>query len=172
MGRELYWAPSEAAAPDPVDLARRAVSRMDFAAVDIGIVPQDDPDHVGVVGMPVWMWVENPAPATVGPLAESVSAGGVTVTVEARMERVVWDMGDGNTVSCTGPGTPYRESFGGEASPDCGYRYETQGNPYTVTATSYWTIRWESDGEAGSLPVQELTASTQITIGEVQVLRQ
>lgn len=172
VGRGLYWAPSEADAPDPLALAERAVARMDFSAIDIGIVPHDDPDHIGLIGLPVWMWVENPNTSTTGPLTESVSAGGLTVTVEATMDRIDWDMGDGTTITCTGPGTPYEDSFGKKESPDCGHRYETQGDPHTVTATSYWSIQWQSGGEAGSLPIQELTATTDIRVGELQVLRQ
>lgn len=59
-----------------------------------------------VVGMPMWMWAD-PSPTTFGPLSASATAGGVTVTATAKVTTVRWAMGDGTTVTCHGPGTPY-----------------------------------------------------------------
>ena len=77
-------------------------------------------------------------------------------------------MGDGGTVACTSTGTSYADSFGMSASPDCGYRYTTQGT-YTVTATSYWTINWSGIGESGVIN-QTYTSSVVVTIGELQTV--
>jgi len=53
-------------------------------------------------------------------------------------------------------------------SPDCGYRYTTQGT-YTVTATSYWTINWSGIGQTGVIH-QTYTSSVVVTIGELQTV--
>ena len=161
--------PPAGAPPDPRVLARQAVAAMNLRAVSIGIVPEDAPGRVGLVGMPVWLWAAAPGPQTMGPITRSASAGGYTVTATARVARVVWSMGDGGSVTCTGPGTPYADRYGTASSPTCGYRYDRQGR-FTVTATSDWVVAWSGLGQSGTIPVQ-LRDSTTVTIGEAQVLR-
>ncbi|MGI5190007.1 hypothetical protein ACQEVI_17840 [Promicromonospora sp. CA-289599] len=144
---------------------------MSLSAIEIGIVPENEPGRVGLVGMPVWLWVEDPGESTTGPITRSASAGGYTMTATARLDRIVWDMGDGTTVTCVSPGTPYEDRFGVADSPDCGHRYQKQGDPYTVTATSFWTVQWEGVGQTGTIPL-DFTRSTQIVVGEAQVITQ
>ena len=69
------------------------------------------------VGMPVWMWAKNPNAHTVGPITESASAGGITVTATAKVLDITWDMGDGTEVVCNTAGTPYKPEFGRKDSP-------------------------------------------------------
>ena len=159
-----------AAPPDPRVLAQQAIETMNLQAVAIGIVPEDAPGRVGVIGMPTWMWAESPTENTVGPITRSASAGGFTVTATATMTKVVWNMGDGTTVTCTGTGTPYEDSYGKSPSPTCGHTYTRQGER-TVTATSYWSVAWSGIGQSGTIPLT-FSNSTSITMGEVQVLTQ
>jgi hypothetical protein len=170
-GRSVYWAPR---APefgvDPAVLAQRAVDRMQLEPIDIGIVPEDEPGSVGIVGMPQWMWVNEPAPNTFGPITASASAGGATVTATASVDRIVWDMGDGTTVTCIGAGTPYEDRYDISDSPDCGHRYTKQG-AYEVTATSYWMVQWEGVGQTGTIPL-DFTSTANIVMGEAQVISQ
>ena len=168
-----FWAAAPpsgpAAPPDPRVLAQQAVAAMQLRAIDVGIVPEARPGSVGLVGMPNWMWVENPAQNTWGPITRTASAAGYTVTATARVAQVVWDMGDGQVVAC-GEGTPYEDSFGKKSSPTCGHTYIRQGE-YTVTATSQWVITWSGIGQTGTITM-DLTRSADLTIGEAQVLRQ
>lgn len=167
---DYYWAAAgPGVGPSPRELAERAVEVMSLRAIAIGIVPEDLPDRVGLVGMPTWMWVADPGESTTGPITRTASAGGVTVTATARIDRIVWSMGDGATVAC-GVGTPYVDEYGSASSPDCGHRYTQQGR-YTVTATSYWTVEWAGGGQSGTIPLS-FADSTQITVGEAQVLVQ
>jgi hypothetical protein len=159
-----------AAPPDPRVLARRAVALMGLRAIRIGIVPEDRPGAVGIIGLPTWMWVEGPGQSSWGPISRTASAGGYSVTATGSVERVVWRMGDGSTVVCRTPGTAYADSFGKRSSPDCGHTYTRQGT-YTVRATSYWVVRWSGMGQSGSIPLS-FTQTTVITMGEVQVLTQ
>src|SRR4051812_2161444 len=120
----LVFLPNGAAAPaappvDPRALAQQAIDSMTLRAPEIEMAPPPG-SASGLVGLPVWMWVER-SPDTTGPARASASAGGVTVTAVAEVGRVVWDMGDGHSVSC-GLGTAYREGAGIE-SPDCGHVY-------------------------------------------------
>lgn len=159
-----------AAPPDPRVLAQQAIETMNLQAIEIGIVPEDTPGRIGVIGMPTWLWVETPTENTIGPITRSASAGGFTVTATATMTKVVWNMGDGTAVTCTGPGTPYADSYDKSPSPTCGHTYTRQGR-HTVTATSYWTVAWSGIGQSGTIPLA-FSNSTAITMGEVQVLTQ
>lgn len=164
------------ALPSPATVAQTAIERMNLEPIDIGIVPEDGPDRLGVVGMPVYLWVEDPAANTFGPITKSATAGTVTVTATARVDSIVWTMGDGTTVTCTTAGTPYEDRFGDTDSPDCGHRYETTswqqpGHKFTVTATAQWTVEWQGAGQQGVIPIDH-TSQTQIRVGEFQVLTQ
>ncbi|MET8507540.1 ATP/GTP-binding protein [Streptomyces sp. NPDC004787] len=135
----------------------------------IGITPK--PGGVGLVGMPVYLWTET-GPETYGPNVASASAGGITVTATARVARIVWQMGDGKTVTCTTPGTPYQPSFGARPSPDCGYRYtkaSTAGS-YHVVATSTWAIDWQASSGQGGRLAQTRQSSVDIRVGELQAV--
>ncbi len=166
--------------PPPVDprvVAEQAIARLQVEAVEIGMAPHtlsEDPDSLGLVGLPVHMWAEAPGASTVGPTSATASAGAVTVTATARLDRVVWSMGDGTSVTCTGPGTPYDPARGAAPSPDCGHRYTTTsaGRPsdaFTVTATSYWVVDWVGGGQSGQVTF-DLSSSDQVRIGESQVV--
>ena len=168
-----FWSaspPGVGAPPDPAQLARQAIAVMNLHAVRIGIVPEARPGRVGLVGMPVWMWADAPDPATWGPVTKSASASGYTVRATAKVDRVVWGMGDGEVVVCRDPGTKYEDRYGKQSSPDCGYSYERSGH-FRVRATSYWQVDWSGMGQSGTIPLS-FTDSVLITVGEVQVLRQ
>ncbi|WP_162802901.1 hypothetical protein [Ornithinimicrobium avium] len=156
--------------PNPLVLAYQAVAAMNLKAVSIGIVPEDGPGRIGLLGLPTWMWAETPSADTVGPITRSASAGGYTVTATGRVEQIVWDMGDGTSVVCATPGTPYEDRFGAMDSPDCGHRYTEQGH-YPISATSYWVISWAGLDQSGTIEM-ELIQDGQIVMGEAQVLSQ
>lgn len=170
-GRSVYWAPAAPteAGPAPRELADRAVAQMGLGAGQIGMAP---PADKGIIGIPVWLWIADPGASTTGPITRSVSAGGVTVTATGTLDRIVYDMGDGNQVECMGPGTPFTP--GPASSPDCGYTYteSSDGQPansYTVTATCYWTVTWAGGGQRGAIPL-EYSRSMAATVGELQAL--
>ncbi|MFI1508198.1 ATP/GTP-binding protein [Streptomyces sp. NPDC020597] len=156
---------------DPQELAQRAVDSMTLLGPDIA-----SPREAGryTVGVPMWMWV-NQGATTYGPNSASASAGGTTVTATAKVSKIVWSMGDGTSVTCNGPGTPYASSEGMAPSPTCGHVYSTtsanaQSGKFPVTATSTWTINWQGGGQAGQLTEVRQT-SVQVAVGEVQVVR-
>ncbi|MFE7764194.1 ATP/GTP-binding protein [Streptomyces sp. NPDC057438] len=156
---------------DPAVLAQRAVDSMTLLGPDIA-----SPRAAGkyTVGVPMWMWV-NQSATTFGPNTASASAGGITVTATAKVSKIVWKMGDGASVTCNGPGTPYQASEGMAQSPTCGHVYSkasagAKNGKFPVTATSTWTIDWQGGGQAGQLTEIRQT-NGQVAIGELQVVR-
>lgn len=152
-------------------LADEAIARLVLSGPDIGLAP--DPSKEGLVGLPVWMWTRI-SPSTWGPVSATASLPGVSVTATAKARRIVWTMGDGQRVTCDGPGTPYTRSEGQTTSPTCGYVYtrSSAGQPedaYTVTATTTWDIRWSGSGGSGQV-TQTRASSVRVRIGELQVL--
>jgi hypothetical protein len=83
-----------------------------------------NPRPTGLTGLDTWLWYEGPAELQV-----STSIGPWTVTGTARVQDVVFEMGDGRTARATGPGS--------EADPAARYVYETKGR-YTIVATARW----------------------------------
>lgn len=152
-----------------------AIGRLDLAGPDIHLAP--GPDGAGLVGLPVWMWTTE-TPATWGPQRLRLPALGWELVVEATVDRIEWEMGDGNRAPpCDTPGTPYQPEYGARPSPDCGYDGYQQpsatlpGSVYTVTATAYWRVDWWFDGTAvrGSRTTTR-QSSTTLRINELQVV--
>ncbi len=176
-----FWSqnppPNSGAAPTPGEVAQIAVERMRLRAIDIGITPEPGPDSIGIVGMPVWLWAQQPDATTYGPITQTASAGGVTVTATARVEAITWSLGDGAEIVCRSAGTPYAASYGAKSSPTCGHTYSRSswhqpGGKYTVTATSEWVVTWAGPGQNGTIRLNGLQRSVDITVGEAQVLVQ
>ncbi|MGW6859189.1 ATP/GTP-binding protein [Streptomyces xanthophaeus] len=170
-----FWS-QDAPAPavDPAVLAQRAVDSMLLDGPAI-VSPRADGRYT--VGVPMWLWVGQ-SPTTWGPNSASASAGGITVTATAKVSSVVWAMGDGSSVTCSGPGTPYTASRGMAPSPDCGHMYRTTsagqaGGVYKGTATSTWSVDWSvtGGGQSGQLTEVRQSAFT-VSVGELQVVGQ
>ncbi len=174
-GNPIVWLPQPPeVAMSPEQAAQIVVRRMDLRAADIGIVPEDEPGRIGAVGAPVYMWT-TPGPTTFGPQVLTGSAGGVTITATAKVDRVVWTMGDGTSVTCRTAGTPYEDRFGFRDSPDCGHRYTRTSagrpaNAYPVSATSFWVVDWTGPAGSSGQITLDLVSSTSIVVGELQAL--
>jgi hypothetical protein len=108
-----------------------------------------------------------------------VSVPGITVTVTAVPERVVWDMGDGTRVTCGGPGTAYNASVPDEQqSTDCSNTYRRtsareSGKSFRVRATIQWRATWTVTGAPGGGDlgvVPRSSASVPLRVGEAQAV--
>ena len=146
----------------PVVVAEQAAKTLGLSSPVIEMAPPDG--HPQLVNVATWLWV---SPTGWHPLTATASAGPVATTATAAPTRVVWTMGDGATVTCVGPGTPYDPSAPG-GSTGCSYTWPTAGT-YTVTATIYWSVSWSATGAAGggSLGVQAGPAAD-VTVHVVQ----
>lgn len=154
--------------PDPVAVAQRSVATLQMRPIAPGMTPLE-PGSISIVGVPTWMWAENPTSATTGPITRTASVPGLSLTMTATMSGVTWDMGDGTLVECSGTGTKWSPELGTGDSPDCGHTYTKQGN-YTATATSHWSVAWQaSTGESGVI-TRDLSSTATVRVGEVQVI--
>ncbi|MFJ8098664.1 ATP/GTP-binding protein [Streptomyces griseofuscus] len=159
---------------DPATLARQAVDKMLLEGPEV-TSPRAGGKYV--VGMPMWMWVDQ-TPTTYGPNRATASVGGVSVTATAVVSWISWAMGDGTAaVVCKGPGTKYTSSMGMARSPDCGHVYgrasvAEAGGKFHGTATATWSVDWRVAGvraETGSFTEVRRSRFTAV-VGEVQVL--
>jgi hypothetical protein len=144
-------------------IARTLLARLQLQPIRIGWTPTA-PGGMGYVGVPTWLWVDQPSRLTWGPA--TISAAGVTLT--ARVEWVAWDMGNGVEVRCGSKGTPWAKGMGADPSPTCGYTYKQQGD-YTVRATAHWVARWSGYGRSGVIPLS-LSQERMLEVGEIQVI--
>jgi hypothetical protein len=126
----------------PAVVGQEAVKQLAFGSPSIEMAPPDGSPQL--VGVATWLWID---PGAWRPLTATANAGTVTATATATPSEVVWDMGDGHTVTCDGPGTPYSASTPNAAS-DCSYTWTEPGS-YQVTATVYWSVTWTAAGAPG-----------------------
>ena len=168
--------PPDAAAPagpavTPEQAAYIASARIRLTAPKpmIGPPPEINEWGMAAVGYPLWLWAEgnlNP-----GPVSDSVYD--LSVSLDARLVSVVFDMGDGGRVTCSDVTTRWTRAVEpGAKSPTCGYAYTRPSLPdgsYTVTAHAVWAIDWFINRTTGSIPFYQ-SASTEIPVGELQVL--
>jgi hypothetical protein len=151
-------------------LAEQAVSRLALPSLPVGISPTGGQ----MVRVPTWLWID---PTQWTPRTATASVPGMTVTATATPSRVVWSMGDGASVTCAGPGTPWRPGDDSAASsPTCGHTYVTSsaaapGGNYSLTATVTWVVTWTTSGGQGgtAVPLITVTASP-VRVSEVSAL--
>lgn len=158
---------------DPRSLAELQVSRLSVAPPGIGTNP--DPNRDQVVRVPTWLWVTT----AWAPVSATATAGDVTATVTATPNRVVWEMGDGHSVTCFGPGTRYDQSRpASEQSTDCSYTYQRTsvgqpGERFQASATTFWTVTFTSNiGPGGSLGEVSDTSVFTLRVTQAQALNE
>lgn len=170
-----YRPPGAAGAPavDPAELASEALQRTPLPEPQISMSPSPEiPQLVNLTSF-LWLPAEQWQPETA-----SASAGGVTSTVTATPMRVIWDMGQGDTVTCDGPGVPYQPGVPDDRQPStCHYTYRRSsagqpGQAFTVTATVQWETTWTVTGApgGGSLGTVSQSSSTSVQVAEIQTI--
>jgi hypothetical protein len=113
-----------------------------------------------LVGVRTWFWID---PNQWQARSATASVPGLSATVTARPAEVRWDTGDGTTITCDGPGTPYDPDRPDSLQhSDCSHVFEHDGE-HDVRATIVWQVRWTaSDGTSGTLP--DVTRATQFPL--------
>ena len=162
-----------APAVDPRVLAMQAMNTLSLPAPGIRLNPVPPQDQL--VNLATWMWLDE---ATWGPRTSTAAVPGVTVSVTAQPQRVMWDMGNGDQVACDGPGTPYDTTQAEEAQhSDCTYTYRRSsagqpGERYTITATVEWSATWSVAGApgGGALPGLTRSSSVAVRVAEIQAV--
>jgi hypothetical protein len=165
---ETYFPPSLEDLTNQVYLLVNGV----ITAPQIGIFPGDleenNPDAMGLVGVPTWYWSKNPGPGIAAPWTGSVTVGKDTLNVTAALDKTVWDAGDGGQVVC-GLGTKAYNIHRPTPSPSrCDHIYMERAR-YTVTATTHVNVTWNGGGYRGSFTLS-VQRSGVYRVGEIQVV--
>ena len=155
----------------PEQAAYIALAQLQLPTTPPAVGPDPDSNewHMAAVGYPLWLWADGPT--HVGPVTSNVA--NLSVSLDARVSKTLFKMGDGHSKTCSGGGTAYKSwTTPGAKSPTCGYTYEKPSLPqakYTVTAVTYWAVTWRVGGATGviNLPQQ---ASTQLPVGELEAI--
>lgn len=171
----IWWVgPGKEPAPpvaDPAVLAQEALEllRLETAGVNTAPTPPD----MTYVNLETWLWI---AKAQWQPLSKSVSAGATTVTVTAGPDHVLWDTGDGSSMTCESPGVAWEDWMTSSATTDCQYVYTTLPPPdsaFPVSATIVYSVDWTCTGvcirDTGTLgEVDGVTGTQNLRVGERQ----
>jgi hypothetical protein len=167
------------------EVAQLAVLSMNLDTGEIGSTPpasSSSPNAVGAVGLPIWLWIANSADNTTGPAYGRAEDNGLVVTATGALDRVEWTLTGPNgatvgAITCDGPnapGTPYDGRNSAEPSPTCGFGADLNNSPgnLTLTATAHWSVEWQGGNQSGHIDFTAESESTQIRIGELQMLVQ
>lgn len=169
----ITWVPAGAnpngagPAVPPAVVAQKAEASIQLPGQGVGLNPSDD----GWVNFPEWLWLDS---ADWHPYSATAAVAGVRATATAVPEYVIWQPGDGGSLRCNGPGTPYDPSRPAASQhSDCTWTYQADsadqpGGVYTVTATVHWVVTWAGAGAGGVLPALTTTTTTTLAIGQIE----
>ncbi len=172
-GRTGYtWVPPQARV-DPVVLARQAARRLALGVPAVGTSPPAGVPQV--VNVRTLLWVD---PSAWRPRQATASLPGVSATVVAEPELVIWEMGEGGRVVCRGPGVRYDPARpAAERRGGCGYTYRRSsaaepGERFVVTARVRWRVTWTASGAPGGGVLAPVTSSARVAlrVAELQAL--
>ena len=175
-GGALVWlttgaTPDPAVPPTPATLAQQAVKKLTLPGFTVDASPSVAADQL--VGLPTWLWLGG---ADWQAVTATAAVPGQSVTAVATPTTVTWNLGDGTSLMCEGPGAPYAAGDSpGEASPTCGHTFTASSagqahDAYTVTATISWSVTWAGGGKTGTVPDLESTATTTMRVAAIESL--
>jgi hypothetical protein len=144
---------------DAVDRARRAVP-----APTLDLSPA--PEAGGIVNLGMWLALAGQDPVTV-----RAEAGSLWAEATVTLASTTWDMGNGDTVTCDGAGTPIADTNTLDEGP-CGYTYRqsSDDDPYELAVTAAWAITYQSSGGSGSVGTVDRTSSVAYDVDEIQTI--
>jgi hypothetical protein len=88
---------------------------------------------------------------------------------------VRWDLGDGDILTCRGPGLPWRPGLAEDAT-NCAHTYTrssaaSPGGRFQLSAAVALEITWTSNvGDGGTLDSISRSASRFVDVGEIQAI--
>lgn len=165
-----YFAIPEGGLADPYQLALDALASVGIAPPAIRTSPSENGRLY--VQVPTWLWLDSTWWQT---YEATANTGRVWSTVRATPVATTWELGDGRTVSCRGPGTPWRRGLTEDAS-TCTHTYHrssaTQpGGTYDLEATVTFEVSWTSNvTDGGTLPAISRTSTLDVEVGEIQAI--
>lgn len=136
-----------------------------------------DPPADQVVFVPTWLWIP---PEDWHPVTVSAVAGTVTATVTAAPTAVSWSFGDGQRLSCPGPGVAYQpaEAAGAQGT-YCSHVWTTSsasaaGGAFTVSASIDYRVTVTVLGAADGFPDLGVhagpPAQARVVVSEIEAL--
>ena len=150
-----------AARPRAIDEARRRLELPDPA-------PQVNPPGAQLVGLPMWMWLDQPWER----VSASASIGAVWASVSAWPETVLWEFEDGSRIWCD-RGVAYDQwRLPTEQFSACTHTFtrstarSTDGVTW-VRVTVFWGVEWASSDGIGE-PLGTVTRSAQFPLRVVE----
>lgn len=155
---------------DPAAVAREALRSVSIAAPLVATSP--DASRTLFVRVPTWLWVDS---SWWRRYEATASAGRVSATVRAQPVRATWVMGDGATVVCAGPGTPWRSGMP-ESTATCQHTYLRSsaaelGAKFVVRAEVELEVTWTSNvGASGRLTPIHRAVTFEVPVAEIQAL--
>jgi hypothetical protein len=168
--------PAATPAVNPYALAMQAEDSLQLPSPTINFNPATN----AVVNLPSWIWID---PGSWHPYVVSATVGTATATATATPESVSYNLGDGDALTCPGPGTAYRTDQPSAAQQTyCSYAYPStssgqpspDGNPndgaFRVTATMTWQVSWSAQGApgGGGLPSLTTFSATNLRVEQVE----
>jgi hypothetical protein len=166
--REIVVEETETAPPEVI--RDRVGARIEPPApVPASSPPLEDPTYVNV---PTWLWLD---PGYWAPIEETETEGLVTVMVRATPTRATWDMGDGNTVACDGPGLEWQVGLPEEAT-DCSHTYGSSSyglseGTFEASVTVAWNYEWWINGVfQGEFGAVDAASGFEVAVGEIQAV--
>jgi hypothetical protein len=157
------------APPDPAELAAEALASLTLDIPPIGIAPKPA-NGPGLVGLPIWLWTSS-AQTNWGPQSAHATDRTVTVWITAQVTKAVWDMGNGDKVTCNTYGVRYTGQSGPPPCGYAGYPRSSGDGKYRITVTTYWTVDWRANsGEHGTISTTRVSRPVWIEIDELQVV--
>jgi hypothetical protein len=153
---------------DPAELLAAARERLVLPAPEVRFSPAT----TQVVQVPTWMWID---PTSWTPQSSTVAVPGVSVTVRAVPVASVWTMGDGTTLHCSGPGTPFDSHRDDpSAGSTCSHTYTTSsanapGGAFSGSVTVIWRASATVTGAAGGGTLPDLARTHRFTMRVAQV---
>ena len=156
---------------DPYQLALDALASVSIAPPEIRTSPSEDGSLY--VQVPTWLWLQQ---SWWQPYEATANAGRVSSTVRASPVATSWTLGDGSSVSCRGPGTPWRPGLPEDGS-TCTQTYRSSsatspGGRFHIEATVTIEVSWTTNvpGGGGTLPAMTRTSTVDVEVGEIQAI--
>lgn len=151
-------------------LMRQAVNQLDPPEPDLAVTPA----AMHFTQLQSWLAID-PAYWSADRRA-TAAAGRVAVTATVTPVEAVWDMGNGESVDCAGPGTVWRAGLGNDAT-DCAYTYRESsagapGHAFDISATVRFEVgvTTNAPGTYGPFADLERTTTESIQVGEIQAV--
>jgi hypothetical protein len=163
-GSGFTWVDVTVTVQDAIDDAVERASR----AVPGPTLDMNPPPAVGgIVNLGLWLALAGQDPVTV-----RAEAGPHWAEATVTLASTTWDMGNGDVVTCDGPGAPITDTDTIDEGP-CGYTYRRSSPddaPYQLSVTATWAVEYVSSGGSGTAGTIDRTLAVPYDVDEIQTI--